>query len=74
MSEIYPPPDFFRDRAHVGSLDAYRELYDRSIADPEAFWAEQAGQFHWFKPWDAVREYNYDMNQGPISIKWFIGG
>ena len=74
MSELYPPPDSFRERAYFGSLAAYEERYDRSIADPEAFWAGEAGQFHWFKPWDTVCEYNYHMDQGPVSIKWFVGG
>jgi hypothetical protein len=30
-------------------------MYDRSINDPEGFWAEMAEQFHWFKKWDKVR-------------------
>ena len=29
----------------------------RSIKDPEGFWAEQAEQFIWFKKWDKVRDY-----------------
>ena len=74
MSDLYPPPESFRERAYFGSPGAYKELYDRSVADPDAFWAEQAGQFHWFKKWDAVREYNYDMDAGPVSIEWFSGG
>ena len=74
MSEVYEPSAAFRDRAHVKSMEDYQGEYDRSIADPEAFWADKATEFHWFKKWDNVCSYNYDMDQGPISIKWFEGG
>ena len=74
MSEIYEPAAAFRDRAHVNSMEDYQREYDQSIADPQAFWAEKAEAFHWFKKWDNVCSYNYDMDQGPISVKWFEGG
>ena len=74
MSEVYEPSAAFRDRAHVKSMEDYQGEYDRSIADPEAFWADKATEFHWFKKWNNVCSYNYDMDQGPISIKWFEGG
>ncbi len=74
MSEVYEPSASFRDRAHVKSMEDYQGEYDRSIAEPEAFWADKATEFHWFKKWDNVCSYNYDMDQGPISIKWFEGG
>ena len=69
----YIPPETLSAAAHVPSMDAYRQQYALSIADPEAFWAEVADSFHWYKKWDAVRAYNYDMDQGPISIRWFEG-
>ena len=69
----YIPPKTLSAAAHVPSMDAYRQQYALSIADPEAFWAEVADSFHWYKKWDAVRAYNYDMDQGPISIRWFEG-
>ena len=74
MSEVYAPNAAFKENAHVQGMEAYRREYERSIADPEAFWAEKAEGFHWFKKWDTVCSYNYDMDQGPISIKWFEGG
>ncbi|MDA0747813.1 MAG: acetate--CoA ligase, partial [bacterium] len=69
----YFPPKALSEKAHVKSLDDYQKKYQKSIQDPEAFWAEVAEDFHWFKKWDRVRSYNYDMNKGPISIKWFEG-
>jgi acetyl-CoA synthetase len=75
MSDMkVPPPASFTEKAHIKSFARYKELYDRSINDPDGFWSEQAEQFHWFKKWDKVSEYNYNRNDGKIDIKWFIGG
>ena len=74
MTEIYPPSPAFQHRAHLGSLDQYYKEYQRSIEDPESFWAEKAEDFHWYKKWETVNSYNYDLNPGPIFIRWFEGG
>ena len=74
MSDLYQPNDDFRKKAHLKSIAEYQQAYEQSITDPETFWAEKADGFHWFKRWDTVCSYNYDMRQGPISIKWFEGG
>ena len=59
MSDMkFPPPASFTEKAHIKSLEQYQEMYDRSINDPDGFWAEQAEKFHWFKKWDKVSEYN----------------
>ena len=39
---IFEPPQAFRERAHIQSLEQYRALYARSVNDPEGFWGEQA--------------------------------
>ena len=69
----YIPPQNLSTNAHVPSIDAYGKQYEKSIADPEAFWVEIANTFHWYKKWDTVRSYNYNIDNGPISIKWFEG-
>jgi len=51
-------------------MDQYRQMYERSIKDPEGFWAEMAGGFYWKQKWTKVREYDFN---GDISIRWFIG-
>jgi len=38
---IYPLRTFSK-KARIKSLDQYRALYDRSISNPDGFWAEQA--------------------------------
>ncbi|SVD08401.1 uncharacterized protein METZ01_LOCUS361255, partial [marine metagenome] len=74
MADLYQPPTSFRDRALIKDMDTYRDMYDRSVKNPEAFWADVAEGFHWFKKWDSVCSYNYDMDKGPIYIRWFEGG
>jgi acetyl-CoA synthetase len=69
---VFPPPAEFAAKAHVGSLAAYKELYARSVKDPEAFWAEIAKELHWFKPWTKVLDWSNDP-QEPWA-KWFVGG
>ena len=65
---VFPPPPEFAAQAHVKSLAEYEALYARSIADPEAFWAETARELHWFEPWTTVLEWNLPW------AKWFVGG
>ena len=72
--ELYYPPESVSSKAHIGSMEQYREMYERSVNSPDEFWAEQAENFCWFKRWDQVRSYNYDVTQGDIKIEWFKGG
>lgn len=47
---------------------SYREVFDRSLDDPESFWAEQAGRLDWFRRWDRVLDWQ------PPFARWFVGG
>ena len=46
----FPPSDAFRAQANLNDP----AIYERAAADPEAFWAEQARELEWMKPWDEV--------------------
>jgi acetyl-CoA synthetase len=67
-ARLFPPPPGFSDRAHVKSLAEYREIYARSVSDPEGFWAEQAETLTWQQKWHTVLDW-----QVPFA-KWFVGG
>ncbi len=74
MSEekIYPVPAQIGAEAYI-TADLYDQMYQRSIADPDGFWAEQADTFvTWFKKWDKVSDWSFDANN--LHLKWFIGG
>ncbi|MFP2956813.1 propionyl-CoA synthetase [Myxococcus sp. 1LA] len=47
----------------------YRVIHDRSLRDPEGFWAEAAEGIHWFKKWEQV----LDASRAPL-YRWFAGG
>jgi len=67
----YPPPADFAANAHCKSFDEYQAMYNRSIEDPEGFWAEIADQFVWKEKWSKVLEYTFEGN---VDVKWFIDG
>ncbi len=64
--EWYHPAPSIVENAHIHD---YEEVYKRAAADPEAFWAEQASELHWFAPWEKV----LDASNAPF-YKWFVGG
>jgi acetyl-CoA synthetase len=69
-SLIYDIPAPVRGRTAIDP-ETYARMYQRSIQDPEGFWAEQAGTFvSWFKKWDKVLEWDFHAAQ----IQWFLGG
>ncbi len=47
---------------------SYREVYERSLRDPEGFWAEEARKLEWFREWDRVLDWD-----APFG-RWFTGG
>jgi len=53
----------------IKSLEQYKEVYKKSVDDPEEFWAGIAENFQWRKKWHQVLEWNFT---GP-DVKWFIG-
>ncbi len=67
----FEPPQWFRDRSYINSMEQYRAMYKRSIEEPDKFWAEMAEELHWIKKWDKVLEYDFNNE---ITIKWFQGG
>ena len=75
MSEkLYHPSSETSQQAWIQSMEQYRKMYERSVRDPDTFWAEQAEGFIWFKKWNRIRRSNYDHRNGKILIEWFVGG
>ncbi|MBC7569360.1 MAG: acetate--CoA ligase [Spirosoma sp.] len=54
----------------IKTFDQYQAAYQKSVNDPEAFWAEIAQEFKWRKPWTKTLDWNFT----DPSIKWFQGG
>ena len=51
----------------INSFDEYKEQYEKSVSNPEAFWAEVADSFTWHKKWDQVLEWDFRKPE----VKWF---
>ncbi len=65
----YEPNSETKNRAHIGSMEDYKKMYEHSINNPEDFWAEQAERITWFKKWDNIWEWDFNK----ANIKWFEG-
>ncbi|MCH2564603.1 MAG: acetate--CoA ligase, partial [SAR116 cluster bacterium] len=50
----------------------YQAMYDASIADPDAFWAEHGKRIDWIKPYSQVSDVSYD--KADLHISWFGDG
>ncbi len=61
----YPSEEIVRS-ALIPDYDA---VYQKAMADPEAFWAERARTLEWFAPWQQVLD-----RSNPPFYKWFVGG
>ena len=73
MSEdkIYPVPGELAKRAWVDET-AYRELYRRSVEDPEGFWREHGRRVDWIRPYSQISDVSYDAED--LHIRWFADG
>jgi acetyl-CoA synthetase len=69
--KTYDVPAQWAERAFVDEAK-YKEMYARSIKDPNGFWAEQAKRIDWSKPFSKVKNASFDAKN--VSIKWFEDG
>jgi len=69
--KIYDVPAEWAKRAWVDAA-RYEETYERSLADPQTFWAEHGKRIDWFKPYTKVKDTSFDIHN--VSIKWFEDG
>lgn len=54
----------------IKSLEQYKQAYQKSVEQPDAFWSEVAESFYWRKKWDKTLEWNFKEP----NVKWFQGG
>jgi len=67
---VFNPNQNLSQKAHVKSLQQYREMYTESVEEPEKFWSRIAERLHWYKKWNTV--FSFDFVKA--DIKWFEGG
>ncbi|WP_223265878.1 acetate--CoA ligase [Vicingus serpentipes] len=54
----------------ISSFEEYQSEYNRSINNPNEFWAEKAKHFYWREQWDSVLEWDFKEP----NVKWFVNG
>jgi acetyl-CoA synthetase len=69
--KLYPVSADWAKRAWIDDAK-YREMYDASVKDPDAFWGEHGKRIDWIQPYTKVRNTSYAP--GAVSIKWFEDG
>ena len=68
--KVFKPNYRDAEKAHIPNMNTYQEMYDKSVKDPDGFWAKQAERLDWMKKWDNVSNNDFTKAQ----IKWFEGG
>lgn len=70
-NRLFAPGASPADTVSARDMAEYQAIYQRSMADPEGFWAERADALlQWDKKWDRV----LDADMHKPEIKWFDGG
>jgi len=69
-TNVFPIPDDLAKSAWIDEA-AYFRMYEKSIADPEGFWAEEAKRITWMKPFTKVKDCSFE---GDVHIRWFYDG
>ncbi len=64
--DVFHPSDEVLSKAHV---KRWEDMAATAEKDLEGYWAKEASELHWFKPWDKV----LDDSKKPF-YKWFVGG
>ena len=68
--KIYDVPAAWETRAFIDDAK-YKEMYARSIKDPNGFWGDEAKRLDWIKQPTKVKNTSFT---GDVSIKWFEDG
>jgi acetyl-CoA synthetase len=69
-TSIFPVPEAIRAKAHCDDA-RYQEMYQRSVEDPEGFWAEQAKRLDWDTFPSRIKDVDYADN---ARIRWYEDG
>ncbi|MFZ0669757.1 MAG: acetate--CoA ligase [Pseudolabrys sp.] len=68
---LYKVPESWPAQAYVDDA-GYRDMYSRSVRDPEGFWGDHGKRIDWIKPYTRVKRTSFAP--GNVSIEWFGDG
>lgn len=74
-SKVYAPSADVSANAKISTLQQYREMYEKSINDPDAFWGDLAKELLWkVEPGKKnLCKFNFHPEKGAVFVKWFEG-
>ncbi|MBW8017385.1 MAG: acetate--CoA ligase [Planctomycetes bacterium] len=70
----FPPPANIQENSYISSDAQYKEMWEKSIKDPDGFWLEQAKTLDWFKEPTESLKYDWDTKARKIEHTWFADG
>ncbi len=70
-NELFDVSDAWADRAWVDDA-TYQEMYQRSLDDPEGFWADEGKRIDWIKPYSQIKDVSYAEDD--LHIRWYHDG
>ena len=70
-NELFPVPEATRQASMIDNA-GYLAMYEKSIADPEAFWGEQGRRIDWIKPYTKIKDVSYAKED--LHVKWYYDG
>ncbi|WP_068711657.1 acetate--CoA ligase [Vibrio tritonius] len=70
-SHVYPVKSTIKAHTHADN-ETYLNMYQQSVNNPDAFWAEHGKIVDWIKPYTRVKHTSFDT--GHVDIRWFDDG
>ena len=67
-NRVFKPAKAFAKKARIQSMEQYKRMWNESIKNPEKFFAREAKELTWQKPWKKVLDWKMPY------AKWFVGG
>lgn len=72
--QIFNPAQKVAKISHCSSMEQYKQMYDKSLKDPEAFWGEIAKGLHFEQNVTGkFLDYNFDTTKGKVYVRWLEG-
>ena len=70
MSDVVPVDPQWAKSSHCDNAK-YLAMYERSVKDPDGFWAEMAERLDWIKKPTRIKNTSFE---GDVSIRWYEDG
>lgn len=70
FEERFDPPAALTESAHI-TAEKYKDLYAKSVNDPNGFWGDMARRLDWFTFPKTIKNTSFT---GDVTVKWYEDG